>query len=586
MRFTSDSAVAILCRTSNVDPAGVKPGTFGAQQKPTPVLSFLMSADAGAVVTGIRQNATFRTNIGFAAGADGAMYSLTLKHPSGATVATASGSLGAFGWTQPNVADLFPRTTIPEDATLLVRVTSGSVDVFDSSIDNASGDPVVTPIMPLPADIPSAATIGPEGGSVRSDDGRLTVKVPAGALSSSASVGLQTAPNTAPNGVGSGYSLTVGGASFAKAPLASLRYSARDLVGSGPEHLMLAYQSAGTLYALRGSTRDTSTRTLWTPLLGAPFGAKSTLSKGSRETLTKDSGAAIAPILDFTITPGKAGVLSGRSVQFKLTGTHVLSDGTLAPVDLTTGTTWELQPSGAPGNLLALGDTATYVAPQAVSCVQPLKVVFHRNIDRMNYVGWAEITLLPRVWELLASAVVRADHCKVAGNSPSFTLMTDLMRMEMTLIETADGFQFTEGIQASIVSKGSYASDFLCPSKGCANFWKAEPKTDLNFYGGVLADGGWDNTAGTFLMRNFGLVLGGGIQYEWGYCQGGFGRGMLPGMGGLENLGVSFSPPDPNGDCKTEMKLTWQDYRDLLGVPVTKKDVYYGTEYHLALEPK
>ena len=68
LRFTSDSPVAILCRTSNVDPTGVKPGTFGAQQKPVPILSFLMSADAGAVVTGIRQNAAFRTNVGFAAG--------------------------------------------------------------------------------------------------------------------------------------------------------------------------------------------------------------------------------------------------------------------------------------------------------------------------------------------------------------------------------------------------------------------------------------------------------------------------------------------------------------------------------------
>ena len=55
LRFTSDTPVAILCRTSNVDPAGVIPGTYGAQQKPAPLLSFLTSGDAGAVVTGIRQ---------------------------------------------------------------------------------------------------------------------------------------------------------------------------------------------------------------------------------------------------------------------------------------------------------------------------------------------------------------------------------------------------------------------------------------------------------------------------------------------------------------------------------------------------
>ena len=76
--------VGILCRTSNIDPFGVVPGTFGAQQRPTPLLSFLMSADAGAVITGIRQGGAFRTNVGFAAGADGAGWDLALKSASGA----------------------------------------------------------------------------------------------------------------------------------------------------------------------------------------------------------------------------------------------------------------------------------------------------------------------------------------------------------------------------------------------------------------------------------------------------------------------------------------------------------------------
>ena len=168
LRFKSNWPVAILCRTSNVDPSGAKAGTYGAQQKPVQILSFLTSADAGASITGIRQDASFRTNIGFAAGADGARYSLTLTSAGGATVATSSGSLGPWGWTQPNVQDLFPGTSIPSDATLRVRVTEGSLDAYDSSIDNASGDPVVTPIATLPATLSASATIGPQGGSIRS----------------------------------------------------------------------------------------------------------------------------------------------------------------------------------------------------------------------------------------------------------------------------------------------------------------------------------------------------------------------------------------------------------------------------------
>ncbi|MCM3875604.1 MAG: hypothetical protein NEA02_04210, partial [Thermoanaerobaculia bacterium] len=129
LRFRTDWPVAILCRTSNVDPTGARPGTFGSQQKPVPLLSFLTPADAGASITGIRQDAAFRTNVGFAAGADGASYTLTLLNASGAAVATTGASLGGFGWTQPGIQDLFPAVTVPADATLRVNVTAGSRDV-------------------------------------------------------------------------------------------------------------------------------------------------------------------------------------------------------------------------------------------------------------------------------------------------------------------------------------------------------------------------------------------------------------------------------------------------------------------------
>ncbi|MGA7992625.1 MAG: hypothetical protein WCC53_14395 [Thermoanaerobaculia bacterium] len=274
LRFTSGTPVAILCRTSNVDPLGVKPGTFGAQQKPRPLLSFLMSADAGAIVTGIRQNAAFRTNVGFAAGADGAEYALTLKSAAGATVATATGSLGVFGWTQPNVADLFPGTTVPEDATLLVRVTSGSVDVFDSSIDNASGDPVVTPIMPLVVDIPSAATIGPAGGAIRSTDGALTLRVPAGALAAPTAMSIATTANGAPSPLGAGYDLSPAGLAFAKPALLSLRFGTEALPFDEIEGAAVVVLTGGRWAGLAGGKVDTASRSLVLPLQStSPAGA-------------------------------------------------------------------------------------------------------------------------------------------------------------------------------------------------------------------------------------------------------------------------------------------------------------------------
>ena len=265
LRFETDAPVAILCRTSNVDPLGVKPGTFGAQQKPTSLLSFLMSADAGAVITGVRQNTAFRTNVGFAAGADGADYALTLKSAAGATVATAAGSLGVFGWTQPNVQDLFPNATIPDDASLLVKVTAGSVDVFDSSIDNTSGDPVVTPIMPLPVDIPSSAVIGPQGGSVRSADGRMTLKVPAGSFSAPVTVALTPEAVADADAFGSAYALTPSSLPLAKPALLVFRAS-----GSAPAlglvSLSLAVRTAAGTFVAMGGRVDSAAGTLSVPI--------------------------------------------------------------------------------------------------------------------------------------------------------------------------------------------------------------------------------------------------------------------------------------------------------------------------------
>ena len=197
-----------------------------------------------AAVTGIRQNAAFRTNVGFAAGTDGAQYTLTLQDAAGATVATTSASLGVFGWTQPGIQDLFPAVTIPENATLAVKVTAGSVDVFDSSIDNLSGDPVVTPIAPLPATILSSAIIGPAGGSIRSDDGRLTLRVPAGALASPASLSFQTTTNDAPQGTGAGYALSPPGITFATPALLTLAYANTDTESSSAEALALVSRTA------------------------------------------------------------------------------------------------------------------------------------------------------------------------------------------------------------------------------------------------------------------------------------------------------------------------------------------------------
>ncbi|MEO8055018.1 MAG: hypothetical protein ABI768_07685 [Acidobacteriota bacterium] len=314
LRFETDAPVAILCRTSNVDPLGVKPGTFGAQQRPTPLLSFVMSADAGAAITGIRQNSAFRTNVGFAAGAEGADYALTLKNADGATIGTASGSLGAFGWAQPNVQDLFPATAIPDDATLHVKVNAGSVDVFDSSIDNTSGDPVVTPIMPLPVSVASSATIGPQGGSVRSADGRLTLKVPAGALSGPVAIAITPEAIADADAFGPAYSLTPSPLPLAKPALLVFRASdpAPDL---GLVSISLAIRTAsGTFFAMGGRV-DPAAATLSVPIASTNPSAPSV--RAARNS-SLAGGTLILSLKNLAVGPLQPAVLTDGSVRLHL----------------------------------------------------------------------------------------------------------------------------------------------------------------------------------------------------------------------------------------------------------------------------
>jgi hypothetical protein len=409
--------VAILCRTSNVDPLGVKPGTFGAQQKPSSLLSFLMSADPGALVTGIRQNAAFRTNIGFAAGGDGAAYSLTLKGASGTTVATATGTLGPFGWTQPNVADLFSGTTIPDDATLLVRVTSGSVDVFDSSIDNASGDPVVTSIMPLPADIPSSATIGSQGGSIRSSDGRFTLKVPAAVLSTPTAFSVVPIPNTAPDGVGSAYQVTPDPFGLTGASVV-LTYLPGDLEGSGPSALAVGALDAGSWRSTKRGAVDTVRRSLAVPVAFSSAGSLARPSDGRR---TLGEGAlAMAMFKTFSLTPSREALLTNQSQVFQVRGPGFYLAAFSNP-------TWNanglLPGQNLFGTLTPNGSLATYKAPGQEPGPDYNPVDIEVEFDFVDEEGTAfshklasHVRILARQWTFLAAATLgwscgRIDQC-------------------------------------------------------------------------------------------------------------------------------------------------------------------------------
>jgi hypothetical protein len=593
LRFRSDSPVAVLCRTSNVDPTGTVPGTFGAQQRPRPLLSFLSSADAGALITGIRQSADpntgYRTNVGFAAGAEGATYQLTLRSAAGSAVSTVTRSLGVFGWEQPAIDRLF--TSVPENAQLLVKVTQGSVDVFDSSVDNGSGDSVVTAAPALPVVIPSSATIGPQGGSVRSDDGKLTIRIPAGGLASAANVNVGPGSGSVLNALGSGYALSVDGPGLTKPPIAVYQYGHDELFGSAPEWLGLATTSGADAYALAGASVDTAERTISAPLPLTPPGGL-VKSAASRTPLTIFR-IELEPFVSLKITPETAAALSGQTVHFRVTGTQsVLGTGKIVRATFNGDfSEWELRSASAegfaPGSMAGYADNADYTSPATLTCVDKILLVFrYRNPGRSQpYEAKATITLLPRYWDFTAESQVEEDYCALpATNAVRFTLKSDQVS---TILTIRDDLTFEPATASHVEFAGRLASSSFCPEKDCTVSWASEPGPGMKFR---MSMGGWAN--GKLYFSYWGFLLNEDGFHEWVLqvsCKGTgtyFIPQLQPNCAGdpVTIPPLRFDGPNPKDSCNARKTFTFKEFRKWGGVP--GKFPFDRSTYRLVLTPR
>ncbi len=146
------------------------------------------------------------------------------------------------------------------------------------------------------------AQIGPAGGELRSEDGRLAVSVPAGALSSTVTVGVEPISNRAPLGLGRGYRLTPEGVNFAKPVKLTFSYDNAMLTGSAAEFLWITSQKPdGTWEGHLNSELDAATRTV------------------STET-SHFSDWVIGKMIDLALTPSSARVKTGQYVDVMVTG--------------------------------------------------------------------------------------------------------------------------------------------------------------------------------------------------------------------------------------------------------------------------
>ena len=131
----------------------------------------------------------------------------------------------------------------------------------------------------VPMSLPQTLVIGPAGGSLSSADGKLTVEIPAGALSKDETVGIQEISNEAHGKVGKAFRLTPEGVTFAQPVKLHYRYSDEEVKGTVPELLSVAYQDQeGFWHVYKEPTLNRGTQTIsvetrhfsdWSPVTGA-----------------------------------------------------------------------------------------------------------------------------------------------------------------------------------------------------------------------------------------------------------------------------------------------------------------------------
>jgi len=111
-----------------------------------------------------------------------------------------------------------------------------------------------------------SAEIGPDGGTLSSADGDLTIVVPAGAFASAQTVSIQEVTNLAHGGKGRAYRLRPEGLNTPVPMTVRLRYDDELLAGTALPHLGIAYQDeAGVWRRYAVPAVDTAAHTLSVP---------------------------------------------------------------------------------------------------------------------------------------------------------------------------------------------------------------------------------------------------------------------------------------------------------------------------------
>lgn len=109
----------------------------------------------------------------------------------------------------------------------------------------------------------TTTSIGPLGGTLTTADQRLTITVPAGAVETSQSFGIQPIGSTGPQSLGHAFRLFPHSTTFKKPVTISVRYNPATLAGTVAEALAMAYQNDEGIWVLAAKGKvDTMAHTV------------------------------------------------------------------------------------------------------------------------------------------------------------------------------------------------------------------------------------------------------------------------------------------------------------------------------------
>jgi hypothetical protein len=231
---------------------------------------------------------------------------------------------------------------------------------------------------------PNTQPIGPEGGTVVSADGKLTVTFPAGALAAGTPVSITAIDNLAPGGIGSAYRLEPSGVTFAAPVELALAFTDDDIAGGSADVLAWAFQDDMGFWHKSASTADAAASVLrastthfsdWSPVLGLSLRpGRSNLKVGTALTVRVIS-------CDSVQMDGEGRTLLGQCQQAAGGAVSGWSVNGIAGGDATVG------------RIAGQGRAATYTAPGARPSANPVRISAEAPVGQGRTILFSYVTI-------------------------------------------------------------------------------------------------------------------------------------------------------------------------------------------------